>query len=186
MDKSHTKPPPSREGTGLGRRITRLALGVALGLGALCYWFNNFFYPSHGLRKIPREQYQKALLAAGASFAASESLEMKQLISSRFRESGPRDRAYVWGTFRLRNSQGAEVFLWTSLNWSVYLNRWERESCVLLADPRNPLPLAPSILSMGNLAKISLTMQYEWREEQRRLRSVWRHGWGTGESLAEN
>jgi hypothetical protein len=176
MDKSPTETSPSREGTGLGRRLTRLALWVALGLGVLCYWFNNFFYPSHGLRKIPRDQYQQALLETGASFAASESLVMKQLIYSRYREVGPRDRAYAWGTFRLCNSRGEEFFLWASVNWSVFLNRWERESCALLADPQDRLSFAPSILSMGNLEKISLTMQYGWREEQRRLRSVWRHG----------
>lgn len=133
-------------------------------------WFNSYFYPGYGLGGIGRDQYQSALLKVGEGFAASESLTLSSLLKSQHRSSGK--RAHAWGVLRLSTPKGGEVHLWVSISWSPSRNRWQREDCTWLGDPRDRLFFAESLLELGNWKRIYYSLEHYGREELRRLREV--------------
>lgn len=152
------------------RRFGLLAIMVlGLILAAVVIWFNVFFYPGYGLGGLAQEQYQAALLRVGEGFAASESLTLASLCRSNFRVLSP-ESAYAWGTLSLLTPEGEPVYLWVALHWSRH--RWWRENCYRLADPRDRLFFAESLLSLGNSKKIAYALENLTREELRRLREV--------------
>ena len=155
------------------RGVGLICLGAGLGLAALVVWFNVFFYPGYGLDGLGRGQYQAALLRGAAGFAASESLRVGKIIRCRFKELTPCGKAFAWGTVLLFTPKGEEVYLWESLKWSPSRQRWQREKCLWLADPRDRLFFAKSLLGLGIFKKPYYGLANLSREFLRRLREVW-------------
>lgn len=161
----------------------RITLGLIFAVVAAGLWFNAIFYPGFGLKELSRQDYRQALLLAGRGFADSESLSLVQSLSCNFREAAY-GKAYAWGTFLLQNSKREKFLLWVSVKWVPFWERWQRLDCSLLADPRDKLLFAESLLFLSPAAKLSYGLANVGREVSRRFREVYRGASPSSERIA--
>ena len=152
------------------RWLAILGVWLSLGLIIAIILFNTIFYPGFGLGGLKKEQYQEALLTAARSYAASEGLTLGSGLWSEFQSH--KKETLAWGTLILLTPTGKEVNLWVSLAWSPFWHRWLRYKCELLADPRDRILFAESLLTLGNFRKVYFTVMNLSREELRRWREV--------------
>ncbi len=153
------------------RRLAWFSLLVIVLLTAGAYtWFNDSFYPGYGLAGIGHDRPQAALIKVAEGFAASESLTVESVLKSQFRpEEAP---TQGWGVLRLLTPQGGEIHLWVAISWSPSRQRWQRQECTWLADPRDRLFFADSLLALGTWKRVYYSLANYGREELRRLREV--------------
>jgi hypothetical protein len=152
-------------------RLAIFSVGLSLGLVMAIVLFNRALYPVFGLESFKKEQYRQALVAVGRSYAASEGLTFQSVGHLTMNPHGTDTLA--WGTLVLRTPAAEEVDLWASLKWSPFWHRWLRYNCRLLADPRDRILFAESLLALGNFGTVYSTLENLSREELRRWREVW-------------
>jgi hypothetical protein len=160
----------SRGNFSLLKRLAILSVCLGLGLVMAIVLFNIVLYPAFGLEDFKKEQYRQALVAVGQSYAASEGLTFRSVSLLTMKTHGK--NALAWGTLALRTPAGEEVDLWASLQWYPFWHRWLRFKCYLLADPRDRILFAESLLTLGNFRKVYFTLENLSREELRRWREV--------------
>ena len=156
----------------LHRLVIRACEGAILCLFAAWALFTFVFYPVHGLTGLGRRQHEAAIMRAAKEFASSESMVATSLERSRFEAVGENSNAYAWGTVTLLTPGGDHVHLWVSLRWSAFWQRWHRNEILILADPRDRLFFAQSLLSLGSIKKTLYIIQNVRRETLRQIREV--------------
>ena len=162
---------PSK-GTPLRRLVIRVFAGAILCVLSAYALFTFLIYPFYGLRGFDREQYEAAIMKAAKDFAPSESLAVSSLIRSRFEALGENEDAYAWGSVSLLSPRGDRVYLWVSLKWYGSWHRWRRDSIFIMADPRDRLFYAESVLALGSFKKTIYAIQNYRRETLRQVREV--------------
>ncbi|MGA3114626.1 MAG: hypothetical protein ABSF90_09375 [Syntrophobacteraceae bacterium] len=161
------------KGSPLRRLVIRVCAGAILCLLSASALFTFFVYPFHGLKGFGREQYEAAIMKAAKDFAPSESLAVSSIVKSRFEAMGENEDAYAWGSVSLRAPCGDQVYLWVSLKWYGSWHRWRRDSIFIMADPRNRLFYAESVLALGSFKKTIYAIQNAKCETLRNIREIW-------------
>jgi hypothetical protein len=152
----------------------RWLFGCAFLVGASVLWllwFNLFRYPGSGLAGIDRNDHGIALTRVGKAYADSDALRFDRLLESDYSATASGE-VFAWGTASLQTPEGQPVHVWVSVYWTETLG-WNRLECYLLADPRDRILFAESLLGIGGLNKVRYALQQLWREELRRFREVY-------------
>lgn len=153
-----------------GRWLFVCALLIGAGVVWLL-WFNLLRYPGSGLAGIDPNDHRTALTRAGTIYAHSEALRFDELLDSDHYSTAKGD-VFAWGTAALKTPDGQAVHASVSLVRTAS-SGWNRFECSLLADPRDRILFAESLLKIGGLNKVRYALQRLWREELRRFREVY-------------
>lgn len=156
-------------------RMARAVAVVLLAVWAALATFNLAVYPGHGLGSFGIEDYQAAMIKVASELAAAESLTVAGLGRAQFHDPGPLGKAYAWGTVELRTPSNRKASAWVVLRWSPRQAAWRRQEVELLADPRQKLLFAESLLAVGNLDRLCWTLQDRIRQMRWRLQAFRSH-----------